>query len=177
MRIAHIITRLILGGAQENVVLCCEDLLRDYGDEVLLITGPALGPEGSLLDRARAGGMPLELVPSLRRAIHPWRDWTSYRRLLRVLGEFRPDVVHTHSAKGGILGRAAAWALGVPAIVHTVHGAPLYAEQGRGGVGVFLALRTLGRQALPRDGERGRRHDRPDGRRPHCAPGEIRHHL
>jgi len=77
MRIAHLITRLILGGAQENTVLCCEDLIRRYGDEVLLITGPPLGPEGSLLDRARAGGGPLEIIPSLRRPIHPWRDLSS----------------------------------------------------------------------------------------------------
>ncbi len=129
MRIAHIITRLILGGAQENVVLCCEDLLRDYGDDVLLITGPALGPEGSLLERARAGGMPLAVLPSLRRAIHPWRDLVAYRAIRQALREFRPDVVHTHSAKGGILGRAAAWQMGVPAIVHTVHGAPFHRYQ------------------------------------------------
>ena len=74
MRIAHVITRLILGGAQENTVLCCEDLIRRHGDDVLLITGPPLGPEGSLLDRARAGGVPLEIIPALRRPIHPWRD-------------------------------------------------------------------------------------------------------
>ena len=74
MRIAHVITRLILGGAQENTVLCCEDLIRQYGDDVLLITGPPLGPEGSLLERARAGGVPLEIIPALRRPIHPWRD-------------------------------------------------------------------------------------------------------
>ncbi len=129
MRIAHIITRLILGGAQENVVLCCEDLRRDYGDDVLLITGPALGPEGSLLDRARAGGVPLAILPSLRRAIHPWRDLVAYRAIRKTLREFRPDVVHTHSAKGGILGRAAAWQMGVPAIVHTVHGAPFHPYQ------------------------------------------------
>jgi len=129
MRIAHVITRLILGGAQENTVLCCEDLLREHGDEVLLVSGPPLGPEGSLLDRARAGGVPLEIVDPLRRPIHPWRDWRSYCRLKCVLGEFRPDVVHTHSAKGGILGRAAAWSLGVPAVVHTVHGAPFHAYQ------------------------------------------------
>jgi glycosyltransferase involved in cell wall biosynthesis len=133
MRIAHVITRLILGGAQENTVLCCEDLIRLYGDEVLLITGPPLGPEGSLLRRARAGGVPLEPVPSLRRPIHPWRDLASYRHIKRALRNFRPEVVHTHSAKGGILGRAAAWALHVPAIVHTVHGAPFYPEQGRAG--------------------------------------------
>jgi glycosyltransferase involved in cell wall biosynthesis len=131
MRIAHVITRLIVGGAQENTVLCCEDLLRRHGDEVLLITGPPLGPEGSLLDRARAGGIPLEILPSLRRAIHPWRDLASYRQIKRTLRRFRPDVVHTHSAKGGMLGRAAAWSLGVPAVIHTVHGAPFHPYQGR----------------------------------------------
>lgn len=129
MRVAHVITRLILGGAQENTVLCCEDLMREHGDEVLLVTGPPLGPEGSLLDRARAGGVPLELVDALRRPIHPWRDWRSYRHLKRILRDFRPDVVHTHSAKGGILGRAAAWSLGVPVVVHTVHGAPFHPYQ------------------------------------------------
>jgi glycosyltransferase involved in cell wall biosynthesis len=132
MRIAHVITRLILGGAQENTVLCCEDLLREYGDEVLLITGPPLGPEGSLLERARAGGVPVEIIPQLRRPIHPWRDWVSYRKIKDTIRRFRPDVVHTHSAKGGMLGRAAAWSLGVPAVIHTVHGAPFHPWQGRG---------------------------------------------
>ena len=74
MRIAHVITRLILGGAQENTLLSCEDLMRTYGDDVLLVTGPPLGPEGSLLERARAGGVPTEVIPQLRRPIHPWRD-------------------------------------------------------------------------------------------------------
>ena len=131
MRIAHIITRLILGGAQENVLLCCEDLLRDYGDDVLLITGPPLGPEGSLLDRARAGGVPLAIIPSLQRAIQPWRDLVAYRAIGKALREFRPDVVHTHSAKGGFLGRAAAWRMGLPVIVHTVHGAPFHPYQSK----------------------------------------------
>ncbi len=129
MRIAHIITRLIIGGAQENTVFSCEDLIREHGDDVLLITGPPLGPEGSLIDRARESGVPMEIVPELRRAIHPWRDWRSYRRLKRILGDFQPDVVHTHSAKGGILGRAAAKAVGVPAIIHGVHGAPFHPYQ------------------------------------------------
>jgi glycosyltransferase involved in cell wall biosynthesis len=129
MKIAHIITRLILGGAQENTVLTCEDLARDYGDDVLLVTGPPLGPEGSLLERARAGQGRVVVLPQLRRAIHPWRDWRSYRHIKRMLRDFRPDVVHTHSAKAGILGRAAAWRLKVPAIVHTVHGAPFHPYQ------------------------------------------------
>ena len=85
MRIAHIITRLILGGAQENTVLCCEDLLRQYGDDVLLVTGPPLGPEGSLLERARAGGVPLEIIDPLRRPIHPWRDFSSYLQIKKAI--------------------------------------------------------------------------------------------
>ena len=129
MRIAHVITRLILGGAQENTLLCCEDLLRDYGDDVLLVTGPPLGPEGSLLERARRQRVPLEIIPELRRAVNPWRDLAAYRHLRQTLRRFRPEVVHTHSAKGGILGRATAWSVGVPAIVHTVHGAPFHPYQ------------------------------------------------
>ncbi len=129
MRIAHVITRLILGGAQENTVLCCEDLLREYGDDVLLITGPPLGPEGSLLKRAEASGVPLRIIDSLRRPVNPWHDAPAYSQLRAILRDFRPEVVHTHSAKGGILGRAAGWSLGVPAVVHTVHGAPFHPYQ------------------------------------------------
>ena len=139
MRIAHVITRLILGGAQENTLLCCEDLMRTYGDEVLLITGPALGPEGSLLQRARAGGVPMEVIGSLRRQINPLRDVLAYHRIRRALLRFRPDVVHTHSAKAGILGRMAAWRLKVPVIVHTVHGAPFHPYQSRFARGFFRA--------------------------------------
>jgi glycosyltransferase involved in cell wall biosynthesis len=124
MRVAHLITRMIIGGAQENTLLNCQDLVRDFGDDVLLVTGPAIGPEGDLLGQGRGGEVKIRYVPALRRAIHPWRDWVAYRQLKSVLREFRPDVVHTHSAKAGILGRMAAWSLRVPAIVHTVHGAP-----------------------------------------------------
>ncbi len=74
MRIAHVITRMIVGGAQENTLFCCQDLIRMFGDDVLLITGPSLGPEGDLLAQGRAGDVPVTRVPMLRRAIHPWRD-------------------------------------------------------------------------------------------------------
>ncbi len=131
MRIAHVITRMIIGGAQENTLYTCLDLMREHHDEVLLITGPALGPEGDLLTQGRGGELNVAYVPSLRRAIHPWRDLRSYSAIRRLLRDFQPDVVHTHSAKGGWLGRVAAASLGVPAIVHTVHGAPFHAYQGR----------------------------------------------
>ncbi|REK15815.1 MAG: glycosyltransferase family 1 protein [Planctomycetota bacterium] len=139
MRIAHLITRLILGGAQENTLLSCEDLLRIHGDDVLLITGPALGPEGSLLERAQRNEVPLKVLPELRREIHPLRDTQSYRAIKRALARYRPEVVHTHSGKAGLLGRTAAHALGVPAIVHTVHGAPFHPYQSRGAHALFRA--------------------------------------
>ncbi len=128
MRIAHVITRLIVGGAQENTLLCCEDLIRDHGDDVLLITGPTTGPEGTLMNRA-SQAVRTVVVPSLVRDISPWHDWRAYRELRRILTDFKPDVVHTHSAKAGILGRAAAWNLGVPVVIHGVHGAPFYPYQ------------------------------------------------
>lgn len=139
MRVAHIITRLIVGGAQENTLLTCQDLMRTYGDDVRLITGPGLGPEGSLQDEAAAHGVPLVLLPQLRRAIHPWRDVLSYRALRRALHDFQPDVVHTHSGKAGLLGRIVAWKLDVPVIVHTVHGAPFHPYQGRAARAFFRA--------------------------------------
>ena len=129
MRIAHIITRMIIGGAQENTLLNCRDLIEQHGDEVLLITGPALGPEGDLLAQAPDFPVPVKLLPSLQRSIHPIRDWQAYREIRQALQAFHPDVVHTHSAKAGILGRCAAWSLSIPAIVHTVHGAPFHPYQ------------------------------------------------
>ncbi len=131
MRIAHVITRLILGGAQENTVLCCRDLIEQHGDEVLLISGPAIGPEGSLFGAADGMGIPSVTVSRLRREICPLRDFDAYRQIKKILREFSPDVVHTHSAKAGVLGRYAAWSLGIPAIVHTVHGAPFHQYQSR----------------------------------------------
>lgn len=129
MRIAHIITRMIVGGAQENTLYNCLDLIRDFQDDVLLITGPTDGPEGRLLEQGRAEGLNVQLVDSLRRSIHPSHDAKAYKELRSVIRSFRPDVVHTHSAKGGILGRAAAWNEKVPSIVHTVHGAPFHPYQ------------------------------------------------
>jgi glycosyltransferase involved in cell wall biosynthesis len=128
MRICHVITRLILGGAQENTVLNCEGLHR-RGHDVTLVTGPALGPEGDLLARARQGGYRVVMLDSLRREINPFRDWATYRSLLRLLADIRPEIMHTHSSKAGILARRAAAKLGGIKIVHTVHGLPFHRYQ------------------------------------------------
>ena len=72
MKIVHIITRLIIGGAQENTLLSCEGQHK-LGHDVTLITGPAIGPEGSLLDRAQGQGYRVIVVDEMRRAIRPGR--------------------------------------------------------------------------------------------------------
>lgn len=130
MKIAHVITRLILGGAQENTLLSVEDQHHLWGDEVTLITGPAIGPEGSLIERARAKQLNLRIIPELRREIHPLRDWRSYRQIVALLREIKPQIVHTHSSKAGVLGRAAAHKLRLP-VVHTIHGSPFHLFQSR----------------------------------------------
>ncbi len=124
MRVVHVITRLILGGAQENTVLTVEGLQHRHGDDVTLITGPAEGPEGDLFGRCERLGLKVELMPELIRAVRPRTDARAYRLLRRAIRRLDPEVVHTHSSKAGILGRAAAWKERVPAVVHTIHGLP-----------------------------------------------------
>jgi len=126
LRVMHIITRLILGGAQENTLLTVEALQRREGWDARLVTGPPLGPEGELLTRARENGVAVDVIDPMRRAINPWRDLAAYRALCRAIREYRPHVVHTHSSKAGILGRHAAKRCGVPCIVHTIHGLPFH---------------------------------------------------
>jgi len=124
MKIVHVITRLILGGAQENTLLTVEGLHHRHQDDVTLISGPAEGPEGDLFDRADRLGLKVQVMPELIRAVRPATDVRAYRALRRAIRTLRPDVVHTHSSKAGIVGRAAAWDERVPAVVHTIHGLP-----------------------------------------------------
>ncbi|GMU80832.1 MAG: glycosyl transferase [Planctomycetota bacterium] len=126
MHICHVITRLIVGGAQENTLLTCEGL-HARGHEVTLISGPTTGPEGALTARARAGGYRFIEIPALVRQVSPILDWRALAALRAAYRELRPDVVHTHSSKAGILGRLAAGRPAaaqqrVPAVVHTIHG-------------------------------------------------------
>ncbi len=128
MKIIHIITRLILGGAQENTLYTVEGQSA-AGHDVTLVTGPALGPEGELLERAKRSGARVVVLDPMRRAINPWRDLRAYCRLVRLFREERPDVVHTHSSKAGVLGRVAAHRAKVPVLVHTIHGLPFFPQQ------------------------------------------------
>jgi len=145
MRIVHIITRLIVGGAQENTLLSCEGQ-HDLGHDVTLITGPAIGPEGSLMDRAQRYGYRVEIIDEMRRAILPIRDYRTHRQLVRRLRELQADVVHTHSSKAGIIGRWAARRAAMPVVIHTIHGLAFTASTRPI---VNHAYKLLERQAAP----------------------------
>jgi glycosyltransferase involved in cell wall biosynthesis len=121
MHICHVITRLIIGGAQENTILTCEGL-HQRGYRVTLISGPTRGPEGSLVARARSAGYEFIELRELIRPVNPWMDLRARRYLAMEFERLRPDIVHTHSSKAGILGRLAARDARVPHIVHTIHG-------------------------------------------------------
>jgi glycosyltransferase involved in cell wall biosynthesis len=139
LRVLHVITRMVLGGAQENTLATVVGL-RARGHEVVLATGPSEGPEGTLLARARELGVDPVLVPELVREVSPARDVVALARLYRLIRSGGFDVVHTHTSKAGALGRVAARAAGVPAVVHTPHGHVFGGYFGPLATRAFLAL-------------------------------------
>ncbi|MHC4437593.1 MAG: glycosyltransferase family 4 protein [Planctomycetota bacterium] len=132
LKIVHIITRLILGGAQENTIITCK-VLAQRGHDVTLITGPALGPEGELFNQAQGQGYKVVVIDRLRRPINPFNDVISYFQVKKLLRQLQPDIIHTHSAKAGILGRFAGHKLKTQnpklKIVHTLHGLAFHPYQ------------------------------------------------
>lgn len=130
MRVTHVITRLIVGGAQENTLASVVGLRKFPGFDVDLISGPSSGPEGSLETTGQERICGLTTIPELIRPVHPWKDLQAYRKLEKIFRQNRPDIVHTHSGKAGILGRLAAAHARVPTIIHTIHGPSFGSFQG-----------------------------------------------
>lgn len=120
IRVLHIITRMIVGGAQENTLLSVEGLNRMDEYEVTLVSGLDDGPEGDLLVRARETTR-LVILPELCRNINPLADLVALFKLVKLIRDGRYHIVHTHSSKAGVLGRIAATLAGTPIVVHTLH--------------------------------------------------------
>lgn len=118
---AHVITRLCKGGAQENTFQSVR-LADTRRFDAELISGPTAGAEGSIEGAVAAAGINVLRVPDLVREPAPLKDLGAMRRLTRLFRERRYDIVHTHTSKAGFLGRLAARRAGVPVIVHTPHG-------------------------------------------------------
>jgi len=121
LRVLQVITRMIVGGAQETAMLTCALLDRERF-RCELLTGPQTGPEGELHTETRARGVTMHVEASLVRELHAVKDPLALLRLVLFLRRQRFDIVHTNCSKAGILGRIAARIAGVPVVVHTAHG-------------------------------------------------------
>ncbi|MBK6629152.1 MAG: glycosyltransferase [Flavobacteriales bacterium] len=119
-RILRIINRFNLGGPTHNAAYLTRYLPGDY--ETLLVGGSQEATEEGSHHILRSLGVEAMILPELQREVAPWRDRGAYRRIKQLIREFKPDIVHTHAAKAGAVGRMAAADLGVKAIVHTFHG-------------------------------------------------------
>jgi glycosyltransferase involved in cell wall biosynthesis len=121
-KVVHIITKMELGGAQQNTLFTVAHLNPAEFQAHLLA-----GPGGELFDQAQTCGR-FHLVPDLIREVRPLQDLKAFLQIKKILEEIKagqpsaPVIVHTHSSKAGILGRLAAWAAGMPIIIHSIHG-------------------------------------------------------
>jgi glycosyltransferase involved in cell wall biosynthesis len=120
IRVLHIITRMIVGGAQENTLLSVVGLDAMPQYDVTLVSGIDKGREGELLSQARETTN-LIVLPEMGRSINPFSDVVAFYKLYKLIKRGRYHIVHTHSSKAGVLGRIAAWLAGTPIVVHTLH--------------------------------------------------------
>jgi glycosyltransferase involved in cell wall biosynthesis len=139
VKILHIITRLTLGGSAENTI---QSVLMGNraGYHSILVSGPGEEDEVSTIDDARRRGAEVIVTPTLRRAIHPWRDLRALWAVVRLIRRERATIVHTHTSKAGLLGRVAAWLCRVPIVIHTPHGHVFYGYYGGVATAVFTTL-------------------------------------
>ncbi|MCH7504210.1 glycosyltransferase family 4 protein [PVC group bacterium] len=129
IKVAHVITRMIIGGAQENTLYTVQGLAKMPQYDVDLISGPTYGPEGALTSQHPDHDYDVKIIPSLKRNLNPFLDIIAFFHLFITFMKGRYHIVHTHSAKAGILGRLAAKCAGVPIIVHTIHGLSFHPYQ------------------------------------------------
>ena len=139
IRVARVIARLNIGGPAQHVTLLTAGLDRARF-ATTPITGVVGGREGDFTEAARARGVEPVVIPELGRAIRPTRDPVALCKLIRLFRRLRPDIVHTHTAKAGALGRLAARVAGVPVTVHTFHGHVLEGYFSPAATRTFLAI-------------------------------------
>lgn len=129
MKIAHVITRMIIGGAQENTLSTVIGL-KNHGNQVCLISGSSKGPEGSMEYDVKKNAIDIIIVKELIRDISLWHDTIAFFKLGMIFRKNRYDIIHTHSAKAGFLGRIAAKIFSKKSkVVHTLHGSSFHKYQ------------------------------------------------
>lgn len=120
IKVLRIVNRFNLGGPTYNVAYLTKYLSPEF--ETLLIGGVKTDTEESSDYIIRKLGIDAVVIPEMTRSLHPFKDYLAYKKIKEIIREFKPDIVHTHAAKAGALGRMAAFECGVPVVVHTFHG-------------------------------------------------------
>lgn len=121
IRVMNIVARLNVGGPAIHATLITEHL-HPPKYESLLVAGTIGEGEGDMAYYAEQHGVTPIFLPQLGRELHPLRDLKTLRALFRLMRRWKPDIVNTHTAKAGFVGRLAARLAGVPVVVHTFHG-------------------------------------------------------
>ncbi len=119
-RVLRIINRFNLGGPTYNAAYLSKYLAPEY--ETLLIGGIHDDTEESSKFILRDLGVHAIVIPEMQRSINGINDVQAYRKIKNIIKKFQPHIVHTHASKAGMLGRMAAFDMGVPVVVHTFHG-------------------------------------------------------
>lgn len=119
-RVLRILNRLIIGGPSKNAIYLSRYMQPDF--ETLLVIGGKEDHEQDADFLATSNNIEPRCIAEMKRPISPRQDWVAYQKLKKLIKEFKPDIVHTHAAKSGALGRLAAKHANVPVIVHTFHG-------------------------------------------------------
>ena len=129
LRILRIIARMNVGGPAWQVSVLTRGIDTAWS-ECRLLTGEVDEGEADFLD-LRDPGLTVEKIPFLGRSVRFGDDFRAFLAIRRVILDFKPDLVHTHTAKAGLLGRLAAISCRVPLRVHTFHGHLLHGYFGR----------------------------------------------
>lgn len=119
-KVLRIINRLNLGGPTYNAAYLSKFLAPEF--ETLLVAGMKDDSEASSEYIVEKMGLKPVYIKNMHREINPLKDYSAYKQIKKIIEEFKPDIVHTHAAKSGTLGRLAAHNAGVPVILHTFHG-------------------------------------------------------
>ncbi len=135
IRVLHLITRLAVGGAQDNTLITIKKHNRDLFDVHL-----ASNPEGEWLNLAQEISDQFHPISHLVREINPFNDVLAFWEIVKLLRREKIDIVHTHSTKAGLLGRVAANLMGIPVIVHTIHGFPFHDQMPKWQQKLYITL-------------------------------------
>lgn len=145
-RILRILNRLIIGGPSLNATYLSRYMAPDY--ETMLVIGGKDDHEQDATHLAENLGLEPVVIPSMKRAINLTEDRKAYNDIKKLIKQFKPDIVHTHAAKSGAIGRLAASACNVPVIVHTFHGHVFHSYFSKAKTQAFISIeRYLARKS------------------------------